>query len=175
VYALVLMAAAARDAWRGYARDTIRTILRRGPPGAGRAAVLPQHLPDRWLDALLEEADLLAPGAGDAEEGERLGRVLWRASWVPCSWSSWHSVATPDKLEVTVRHAHAPTSTAISWPLRPKRVSRNTAIWVEPPTLANIFDEGGARCRRGAAPWRVPKRPARWRALGSQPGALGRG
>jgi len=24
----------------------------------GAAAVLPQHLPDRWLDALLEEADL---------------------------------------------------------------------------------------------------------------------
>ena len=30
----------------------------------GAAAVLPQHLPDRWLDALLEEADLLAPGKG---------------------------------------------------------------------------------------------------------------
>ncbi len=27
-------------------------VLRRGA-----AAVLPQHLPDRWLDALLEEAD----------------------------------------------------------------------------------------------------------------------
>ena len=36
----------------------------------GAAAVLPQHLPDRWLDALLEEADLLAPGEGDAEEGD---------------------------------------------------------------------------------------------------------
>src|SRR2546428_13126688 len=32
-------------------------VLRRGA-----AAVLPQHLPDRWLDALLEEADLLTPG-----------------------------------------------------------------------------------------------------------------
>jgi len=31
----------------------------------GAAAVLPQHLPDRWLDTLLEEADLLAPGEGD--------------------------------------------------------------------------------------------------------------
>jgi hypothetical protein len=36
----------------------------------GAAAVLPQHLPDRWLDALLEEADLLAPGEGDPEEGD---------------------------------------------------------------------------------------------------------
>src|SRR5207237_2279482 len=35
-------------------------VLRRGA-----AAVLPQHLPDRWLDALLEEADLLAPGEDD--------------------------------------------------------------------------------------------------------------
>ena len=38
----------------------------------GAAAVLPQHLPDRWLDALLEEADLLAPGEGDPEEGTRV-------------------------------------------------------------------------------------------------------
>src|SRR5215831_8535941 len=29
----------------------------------GAAAVLPQHLPDHWLDALLEEAELLAPEA----------------------------------------------------------------------------------------------------------------
>ena len=35
-------------------------VLRRGA-----AAVLPQHLPDRWLDALLEEADLFAPGEDD--------------------------------------------------------------------------------------------------------------
>src|SRR4029450_6683218 len=35
-------------------------VLRRGA-----AAVLPQHLPDRWLDALLEEADLLASEADD--------------------------------------------------------------------------------------------------------------
>ena len=40
-------------------------VLRRGA-----AAVLPQYLPDRWLDALLEEADLLAPGEGDPEEGD---------------------------------------------------------------------------------------------------------
>ncbi len=31
----------------------------------GAAAVLPQHLPDRWLDVLLEEADLFAHGEGD--------------------------------------------------------------------------------------------------------------
>ena len=32
-------------------------VLRRGA-----AAVLPQHLPDRWLDALLEEAEVLQQG-----------------------------------------------------------------------------------------------------------------
>src|SRR5437667_1518364 len=36
------------------------------------AAVLPQHLPDRWLDALLEEAALFAPGEGNPEEGDRM-------------------------------------------------------------------------------------------------------
>jgi hypothetical protein len=35
-------------------------VLRRGA-----AAVLPQYLPDRWLDALLEEADLLVPEEDD--------------------------------------------------------------------------------------------------------------
>src|ERR1700704_2713752 len=40
-------------------------VLRRGA-----AAVLPQHLLDRWLDALLEEADLFAPGEWDPEEGD---------------------------------------------------------------------------------------------------------
>ena|SRR4029453_4809130 len=42
-------------------------VLRRGA-----AAVLPQHLPDHWLDALLEEAELLAPEAWDPQEDERV-------------------------------------------------------------------------------------------------------
>src|SRR6516225_4306943 len=59
------------DAWRDmhgtqFAQFSAE-VLRRGA-----AAVLPQHLPDRWLDALLAEADLLAPGEGDAEEEDLL-------------------------------------------------------------------------------------------------------
>jgi hypothetical protein len=42
-------------------------VLRRGA-----AAFLPQHLPDRWLDALLEEAALFAPGEGALEEGDSM-------------------------------------------------------------------------------------------------------
>ena len=109
-------------------------VLRRGA-----AAVLPQHLPDRWLDALLEEADLLAPGAGDAEEGERLDECcagLLGAVLVVLMEQRGH----PDQLEVAVstlmRHLHC-----YILALAAERVSRNTAIWVEPPTLANIFDE----------------------------------
>src|SRR5918999_740801 len=41
-------------------------VLRRGA-----AAVLPQHLPDHWLDALLEEAELFAPEAWDPQEEDR--------------------------------------------------------------------------------------------------------
>ena len=63
-------------------------VLRRGA-----AAVLPQHLTDRWLDALLEEAELLAPGEGDPEEGDRVHECC-AGLRVPCSWSSWNSVAT---------------------------------------------------------------------------------
>ena len=63
-----------------------------------------------------------------------------RASWVPCSWSSWNSVATPTQLEVAVStlmsHLHC-----YILALAAERVSRDTDIWIEPPTLANLFDE----------------------------------
>jgi len=109
-------------------------VLRRGA-----AAVLPQHLPDRWLDALLEEADLLAPGEGDSEEGDRvqdccaglLGAVL-----VLLMEQRGH----PDQLEVAVgtllSHLHC-----YILALAAERASRDTDIWLEPPSLANIFDE----------------------------------
>src|SRR5690349_23849393 len=42
------------------------------PRSSGAAAVLPQHLPDHWLDALLEEAELLAPEAWDPQEADRV-------------------------------------------------------------------------------------------------------
>ena len=92
----------------------------------GAAAVLPQHLPDRWLDALLEEADLLAPGEEDAEEGDRvedccaglLGAVL-----VVLMDQGGH----PDTLEVAastlMRHMHCSILA-----LAAERVSRDTEI-----------------------------------------------
>ena len=115
----------------------------------GAAAVLPQHLPDRWLDALLEEADLLAPEEGDPEEGARvedccaglLGAVL-----VVLMEHGGH----PDTLEVAastlMRHMHC-----YILALAAERVSRDTEIWVEPPTLANLFDaEREVQTRRRA-------------------------
>src|SRR5262245_24047953 len=107
----------------------------------GAAAVLPQHLPDRWLDALLAEADLFARGDGDPEEGDRVHECcagLLGAVLVVLMEQRGY----PDQLEVAVstlmNHLHC-----YMLALAAERVSRGTEIWIEPPTLANLFD--GAR------------------------------
>ena len=120
-------------------------VLRRGA-----AAVLPQHLPDHWLDALLEEADLLAPEAWDPQAEERVQECcagLLGAVLVVLMAQQGH----PDQLEVGVstlmRHLHC-----YILALAAERVSRDTEIWLEPPTLANLFDaEREVRARRHAA------------------------
>ena len=105
----------------------------------GAAAVLPQHLPDHWLDALLEEAELLAPEAWDPQEEDRVQECcagLLGAVLVVLMEQRGH----PDQLEVTVstlmNHLHC-----YMLALAAERVSRDTDIWLEPPTLANLFDE----------------------------------
>ena len=112
-------------------------VLRRGAD-----AVLPQHLPDRWLDALLEEADLFAPGEGDSVDdccAGLLGAVL-----VVLMEHRGH----PNQLEVAASTLMSHLQCYIL-ALAAERVSRDTEIWVEPPTLANIFDEARAvRTRR---------------------------
>ena len=109
-------------------------VLRRGA-----AAVLPQHLPDRWLDALLEEADLFAPEAWDPQEDDRVHECcagLLGAVLVVLMDQRGH----PDQLDVAVstlmRHLHCSILA-----LAAERVSRDTALWLAPPTLANLFDE----------------------------------
>ena len=116
----------------------------------GAAAVLPQHLPDRWLDALLEEAELLAPEAWDPQEDARVQECcagLLGAVLVVLMTQRGH----PHQLEVAVStlmsHLHC-----YILALAAERVSRDTDIWLEPPTLANIFDgEREVRARRHAA------------------------
>jgi len=105
----------------------------------GAAAVLPQHLSDRWLDALLEEADLFTPEEWDPQEGDRVHECcagLLGAVLVVLMEQRGH----PDQLEVAVStlmsHLHC-----YILALAAERVSRDTEIWVEPPTLANIVDE----------------------------------
>ena len=146
--------ARAADSWSGYIGRNMKgtqfaefatEVLHRGA-----TAVLPQHLSDRWLDALLEEADLFAPGEADPEEGDRrddgcaglLGAVL-----VVLMAQQGH----PDQLEVAVNtlmsHLHC-----YILALAAERVSRDTDIWVEPPTLSNLFDaERAVRAGRRAA------------------------
>jgi hypothetical protein len=125
-------------------------VLRRGA-----AAVLPQHLPDRWLDALLEEADLLAPDEDDYGDdccAGLLGAVLVLVS---------AQRGDPPELEIAATtlleylHCYIVALSAES-------VSRRTEIWVDPPTLANIFDaerEVRARRRGPAAPSPQPRHP----------------
>ena len=143
----------------------------------GAAAVLPQHLSDRWLDALLEEVALFAPGEADPEEGARRDdgcAGLLGAMLVVLMAQRGH----PDTLEVAagtlMRHMHC-----YSLALAAERVSRDTAIWVEPPTLVNLFDEArvppsrirsrpsarrAVSARRSVPPQQVQPRPAWWRA-----------
>ena len=116
----------------------------------GAAAVLPQHLPDHWLDALLEEAELLAPEAWDPQAEDRVHECcagLLGAVLVVLMAQRGH----PDQLEVAVstlmNHLHC-----YILALAAERVSRDTEIWLEPPTLANLFDEERkVRARRHAA------------------------
>jgi len=105
----------------------------------GAAAVLPRHLPDHWLDALLEEAELFAPEEWDPQEDDRMHECcagLLGAVLVVLMEQRGH----PDQLEVAVstlmRRLHCSILA-----LAAERVSRDTDIWVEPPTLANMFDE----------------------------------
>ena len=125
-------------------------VLRRGA-----AAVLPQHLPDHWLDALLEEADLWAPGedaTGDACCAGLLGAVLVLVS---------AQRGDPPELELAgttlLEYLHCYIVA-----LSAESVSRRTDIWIEPPTLANIFDaerEVRARRRDPADPAPQPRHP----------------
>jgi len=126
-------------------------VLRRGA-----AAVFPQHLPDRWLDALLEEADLLTPGEDDPGDdccAGLLGAVLVLVS---------AQRGDPPELEMAgttlLEYLHCYIVA-----LSAESVSRRTDIWVEPPTLANIFDaerEVRARRRSPAEPSPRPRHPS---------------
>jgi hypothetical protein len=115
-------------------------VLRRGG-----AAVLPQHLPDRWLDALLEEAELLTSEA--SEHGEDGCAGLLGAVIVLLMAQR----GDPAELDIAASTLLSHINCYIM-ALAAESVSRRTDIWIEPPTLANIFDEEReVRGRRRAA------------------------
>jgi hypothetical protein len=129
--------------WNGRAMKGTRfapfstEVLRRGA-----AAVLPQHLPDRWLDALLEEADLLAPG--EDHRGDDCCAGLLRAVLVLVSAHRGDPPALELAGTTLLEYLHCYIVA-----LSAESVSRRTDIWIEPPTLANIFDaEREVRARR---------------------------
>jgi hypothetical protein len=120
-------------------------VLRRGA-----AAVLPQHLPDHWLDALLEEAELFAPEAWDPQEDDRVHECcagLLSAVLVVLMEQRGHPAQLDVAVSTLLGHLHC-----YILALAAERVSRDTDMWLEPPTLVNLFDEKReVRGRRRAA------------------------
>jgi len=100
----------------------------------GAFAVLPQHLPDRWLNALLEEAELLQ--AGDRHERADTCAGLLGAVILLLSAQRGHPTAMEVAASTLLRSMDYYIIT-----LSAELVSRKTDIWVEPPTLENIFQE----------------------------------
>ncbi len=111
-------------------------VLRRGA-----AAVLPQHLPDRWLDALLEEAVLFAPGEGDPEEGDSMHECcagLLGAVLVVLMEQRDH----PDQLEVAVSTLMSHLSNRRRWRTFLTRSARSGADAASPRGLKRQPSEG---------------------------------
>jgi hypothetical protein len=121
----------------------------------GAEAVLPQNLPDRWLEALLEEAERLEAGAGDAEEEDAEGDETLEDERDPETEAPEDDTFAgllgavlallmaqqgyPDTLEIATR-ALFQHMQLYAMALAAESVSRWSDIWVEPPTVANIFD-----------------------------------
>ena len=122
-------------------------VLRRGA-----AAVLPQHLPDRWLDALLEEADLFAPEAWDPQEDDRVHEScagLLGAVLVVLMEQRGH----PDQLEVAVSTLmsnlhHIPSHFVVKCPVLHNPLEISTGypfIYQRIKSLVRLWDEGVTR------------------------------
>ena len=126
-------------------------VLRRGA-----TAVLPQHLPDHWLDTLLEEAEQFASGAGDSEEegdaeeaegpeaegdheAEDRGDDTFAGLLGAVLALLMEQQGHPDTLEIATRALFQHLNLYIM-ALAAESVSRRSDLWLEPPTVANIFD-----------------------------------
>jgi hypothetical protein len=100
----------------------------------GALTVLPQNLPDRWLNALLEEAEVLHEGDCHARENTCAG--LLGAVILLLSEQSGHPTAMEVAASTLLRSMDSYIIT-----LAAEMVSRKTDIRVEPPTLGDIFHE----------------------------------
>jgi hypothetical protein len=100
----------------------------------GALAVLPQNLPDHWLNALLEEAEVLHEGNCHALENTCAG--LLGAVILLLSAQSGHPTAMEVAASTLLRSMDYYIIT-----LAAEMVSRKTDIWVEPLTLEDIFHE----------------------------------
>ena len=100
----------------------------------GALAVLPQNLPDRWLNALLEEAEVLHEGDCHALENTCAG--LLGAVILLLSEQSGHPTVMEMAASTLLR-----SMDCYIIALAAEMVRRKTDIRVEPPTLGDIFHE----------------------------------
>jgi len=100
----------------------------------GAVAVLPQHLSDQWLNALLEEAEIFQHDDEHALDDTCAG--LLGAVIVILAQQSGHPPAMEVAVDTLMRSMHYYIIT-----LAAESVSRHTDMWVEPPTLENIFHD----------------------------------
>ena len=100
----------------------------------GAAAVLPQNLPEYWLNALLEEAEIFREGDGSDMDNTCAG--LLSAVLVIFSAQSGY----PEKMEIPGETLMRSLDYYIIT-ITAETVSRHSDIWVEPPTLENIFQD----------------------------------
>ena len=104
----------------------------------GAQALLPQHLSEEWLDALLEEAEIFT-SAPAQEEREQSCPGLLAAVLMILDYQHGHPLETLGKLEVTVERLFTCLECYAAC-LAIEQVNRATTIHGEPPTLDTIFN-----------------------------------
>src|SRR6266446_784059 len=122
----------------GYERDTIRPIFLRGALARGCCGLTPAPPGSVARCPAGGSGSVCAWGAGPRGGAPRRGLLC--GSPGRCLCAAHGATRPPPELEIAastfLRSIHA-----YILALSAERVSRHTDIWVEPPTLENIFDE----------------------------------
>ena len=120
---------------QGMQRDQLHQFLEEVST-KGAEAVLPQHLSDAWLAALLEEGNALTEGESEEEPCAGLLAAVLKI----LDYQSGAPFARGEPLEVSTQALLSSINYYVLC-LAMEEVSRRTDIKAEPPTLDNMFQE----------------------------------